>query len=178
MGRRPVSSAAMAEQAREQTTIKASVEQCFGTLVDFESYPEWAGDLKQAVVISYDDQGRPVVVEYRAAAMGRSTTYQLRYDYEGAPNRLGWELLSGDLERELDGNYLLHPGADPATTDVVYELAVDLIVPIPGFVKRRAEARILKTALSELKARVEGGPVVDVGDDDLDDEPGDPLAGN
>ena len=161
----------MAEQAREQTTINASVEQCFSTLVDFESYPEWAGDLKQATVIAYDDQERPVVVEYRAAAMGRSTTYQLQYDYEGAPNRLGWELLSGDLERELDGNYLLQPGTAPDTTDVVYELAVDLIVPIPGFVKRRAEARIIKTALSELKARIEGGAVVDVGDDDLDDTP-------
>jgi hypothetical protein len=161
----------MAEQAREQTTINASVERCYGTLVDFESYPEWAGDLKQATVIDYDDQERPVVVEYRAAAMGRSTTYQLKYDYEGAPNRLSWNLLSGDLERELDGAYLLQPGAAPDTTDVVYELAVDLIVPIPGFVKRRAEARIIKTALSELKARVEGGPVVDVGDDDLDDKP-------
>ena len=48
-----------------------------------------------------------------------------------------------------------------------YELAIDLIYPIPGFVKRRAEARIIKTALSELKARVEGSPrPVDVGDDD------------
>jgi uncharacterized membrane protein len=158
----------MAEQAREQTTINAPVEQCFRTLVDFESYPEWAGDLKQATVVAWDDQDRPVVVEYRAAAMGRSTTYQLRYDYEGAPNRLGWELLAGDLERELDGQYELKPGAEPGTTDIVYELAVDLIVPIPGFVKRRAEARIIKTALLELKSRVEGVPVPEM--DDLDDD--------
>jgi hypothetical protein len=47
---------------------------------------------------------------------------------------------------------------DPEATEVAYELAVDLIIPIPGFVKRRAEARIIKTALSELKARVEGSP--------------------
>jgi len=147
----------MAEQAREQTTIAAPVDECFRTLVDFERYPEWAGDLKQATVIQRDDQGRATVVEYRAAAMGRSTTYQLEYDYTGAPNRLAWELLSGDLERELDGAYLLGetPGT-PGSTDVVYELSVDLIVPIPGFVKRRAEARIIKTALSELKSRVEG----------------------
>lgn len=158
----------MAEQAREQTIINASVEQCFRTLVDFETYPEWAGDLKQATVISLDDRQRPIVVEYRAAAMGRSTTYQLRYNYEGAPNRLGWELLSGDLERELDGHYELQPGTEPGTTEIVYELAVDLIVPIPGFVKRRAEARIIKTALSELKARVEGVPAPD-DDDDLAD---------
>ena len=97
------------------------------------------------------------MVEFRAAAMGRSTTYRLKYDYEGAPNRLAWELLSGDLERELDGAYLLgRRPARPSSTDVVYELSVDLIVPIPGFVKRRAEARIIKTALSELKSRVEG----------------------
>ncbi len=159
----------MAEQAREQTTINATVEQCFRTLVDFETYPEWAGDLKQATVIALDDQQRPIVVEYRAAAMGRSTTYQLQYNYDGAPNRLGWELLSGDLERELDGHYELQPGTEPDTTEIVYELAVDLIVPIPGFVKRRAEARIIKTALSELKARVEGVPAPD-DDDDLADD--------
>ena len=156
----------MAEQAREQTTIQATVEQCYRTLIDFESYPEWAGDLKQATVVAYDDQERALVVEYRAAAMGRSTTYRLQYDYDQAPNRLGWELLSGDLERELDGHYELSEGSDPGTTDVVYELSVDLIVPIPGFVKRRAEARIIKTALSELKGRVEGVPAVPDSDDD------------
>jgi hypothetical protein len=146
----------MAEQAREQTTIDAPVDQCFATLIDFESYPEWAGDLKQATVIERDAEQRPVIVEFRAAAMGRSTTYRLKYDYADAPHELAWELLSGDLERELDGRYLLIDGVSPGTTDVVYELSVDLIVPIPGFVKRRAEARIIKTALSELKARVEG----------------------
>ena len=54
---------------------------------------------------------------------------------------------------------MLEPAADDAdATEVAYELAVDLIIPIPGFVKRRAEGRIIKTALSELKARVEGSP--------------------
>jgi hypothetical protein len=149
----------MSEQAREQTRIEASVEQCFATLVDFEAYPEWAGDLKEVHLVETDADGRGTVVEFRAAAMGRSTTYQLKYDYSGAPNRLSWELVSGDLQRELDGAYVLEQSSDdPGATEVAYELAVDLIIPIPGFVKRRAEARIIKTALSELKARVEGAP--------------------
>jgi hypothetical protein len=38
---------------------------------------------------------------------------------------------------------------------VTYHLEVDLIVPIPGFVKRRAEGKIMGTALRELKKRVE-----------------------
>jgi uncharacterized membrane protein len=148
----------MSEQAKEQIRIDASVERCFATLVDFSSYPEWAGDLKEVTVVETDADNRAVVVEFRAAAMGRSTTYQLRYDYSAAPHRLGWELVEGDLPRELDGAYVLTAADGDEATDVVYELAIDLVYPIPGFVKRRAEGRIIKTALSELKARVEGSP--------------------
>jgi uncharacterized membrane protein len=148
----------MSEQAKEQIRINASVDSCFATLVDFASYPEWAGDLKEVSVIESDAEGRATVVEFRAAAMGRSTTYQLRYDYSEAPSRLGWELVEGDLPRELDGAYVLVAVDGGAATDVVYELAIDLVYPIPGFVKRRAEGRIMKTALGELKARVEGSP--------------------
>ena len=147
----------MSEQVREQIRIEAPVERCFATLVDFESYPEWAGDLKEVHVVESDAEGRGTIVEFRAAAMGRSTTYRLRYDYAEAPNRLSWGLVEGDLPRELDGAYVLTAAGDSAT-DVVYELAIDLVYPIPGFVKRRAEGRIIKTALGELKARVEGSP--------------------
>jgi len=146
----------MADQARERITVDAPVEVCFEVLTDFERYPEWAGDLKDVSVVERDAEGRAVVVEFRAAAMGRSTTYRLRYDYSGAPHRLSWRLESGDIQRELDGAYELAPAdGRPDRTDIGYELSIDLIMPIPGFVKRRAETRILKTALDELKARVE-----------------------
>jgi uncharacterized membrane protein len=149
----------MSEQARERIRIEAPIDRCFATLIEFSSYPEWAGDLKEVHVVETDAHGRATVVEFRAAAMGRSTIYQLAYDYSAAPRRLSWSLVSGDLPRELDGAYLLAPvDGDADATDVVYELAVDLVYPIPGFVKRRAEGRIIKTALSELKARVEGSP--------------------
>jgi uncharacterized protein YndB with AHSA1/START domain len=145
----------MSDNARETVVVNAPIKVCFDTLVDFERYPEWAGDLKQAVVIERDSEGRAEVVEFRAAAMGRSTTYRLRYDYTDAPHRLSWRLESGDLQRELDGAYELREHDDDGSTEVVYELSVDLLHPIPGFVKRRAEARILKTALTDLKALIE-----------------------
>jgi hypothetical protein len=37
---------------------------------------------------------------------------------------------------------------------VTYNLSIELIVPLPGFVKRRAEVRILNT-VKELKVRAE-----------------------
>ena len=149
----------MSEQARERIRINAPIDRCFATLIDFASYPQWAGDLKEVQVVESDASGHATVVEFRAAAMGRSTTYQLAYDYSAAPGRLSWSLVTGDLPRELDGAYVLTAAPeDSDVTDVEYELAVDLVYPIPGFVKRRAEGRIIKTALSELKARVEGSP--------------------
>ncbi len=84
----------MAEQARETTTIAAPLGKVFDTLVDFEAYPQWAADLKQARIVERDGEGRGLEVEYRAAAMGRSTTYRLRYDYDGSPNRLAWALVA------------------------------------------------------------------------------------
>lgn len=146
----------MVETAKERTTIDAPVQAVFDTLVDFEAYPQWVPDLKATRVVETDGDGRGVEVEFRAAAMGRSTSYRLAYDYEDAPSRLGWRLAEGDIQRELDGAYHLAPApGHPDRTEVVYELSIDLIVPVPGFVKRRAESRIVKAALEELKKRVE-----------------------
>ncbi|MEZ5140945.1 MAG: SRPBCC family protein [Acidimicrobiales bacterium] len=146
----------MVETAKEHTTIDAPVEEVFETLVDFESYPQWVPDLKATRIVRTDERGRGVEVEFRAAAMGRSTSYTLAYDYGDAPARLGWRLAAGDIQRELDGSYHLAPApGDPGRTEVAYELSIDLIVPVPGFVKRRAESRIVKAALEELKKRVE-----------------------
>lgn len=86
--------------------------------------------------------------------MGRSASYVLRYSYSEDSSRITWELLEGDIMRGLDGSYLFESNAD-GTTDITYNLTVELTVPIPGFVKRRAEGKIMTTALRELKHRVE-----------------------
>jgi uncharacterized membrane protein len=149
----------MADVARQEATIAAPIEQLWDVLVDFERYPAWARDLKQVEVLERDEDGRGVEVLYRAAAMGRSTTYVLRYSYDDAPHRLPWVLVRGDIMRRLDGAYELEPlPGDPARTRVVYDLEVDLVIPLPGFVKHRAEHKIMHTALRELQAHVEGDP--------------------
>ena len=148
----------MTDQASQRAIIHAPPERCFAVAADFARYPEWASDIKQAKVLTRDADGRGGEVEYRAAAFGRSTTYVLRYNYGSNPLRISWRLMRGDLMRRLDGEYEFAPAADdPGSTEVTYYLSVDLSVPQPGFVKRRAEARILHTALGELKAAVESG---------------------
>lgn len=142
--------------ATEHTTIDAPPSTCYEVAIDFESYPVWARGIKEVEVVTRDNQGRGTVVRFRAAAMGRSTTYLLGYDYSGAPGELSWRLLQGDITRKLDGRYVFSLGEDdPDRTDVVYELEVELVIPLPSFVKRRAEGLIMTSALPELKARVE-----------------------
>lgn len=146
----------MVDQATQQMVVGASPARTWDVLTRFADYPVWAHDLKSVSILEEDNQGRGRLVAFRAAAMGRSTSYTLRYDYSEAPEVLAWELEEGDVTRLLDGSYELHPvDGDPASTNVVYNLTVDLIVPLPGFVKRRAEGRIIHTALRELRDHLE-----------------------
>jgi hypothetical protein len=142
----------MADRVTEKTTIAASPDDVLGILLDFPRYPEWARDLKSVEVVSTDDQGRATEVRFRAAGMGRSTQYTLSYDHT-EPNVLAWVLSEGDIMRKLDGRYVLE-AADGATA-VTYELEVELIIPLPGFVKRRSQGKIMHAALDELKAVAE-----------------------
>ena len=146
----------MADQTTQHMVVGASPERTWDVLTDFEDYPTWAQDLKSAEIVDRDDEGRPRDVAFRAAAMGRSTSYTLRYDYSRAPEVLAWRLLRGDITRKLDGSYELAPvDGDPDSTAVTYHLEVDLVVPLPGFVKRRAESRLLATALRQLRSHLE-----------------------
>ncbi len=149
----------MADQASQRAIIAASPQQLFDVITDFDRYTDWIRDLKSVEVIARDDEGRAVEVRYRAAAMGRSTSYTLRYDYTDAPRQLPWKLVRGDIMRRLDGPYEFHPvDSDADRTEVEYSLTVELIVPLPAFVKRRAESKIMHNALRELKAHVEAQP--------------------
>lgn len=144
----------MADQATEHMTMEAPPERCYEVVLDFERYPEWVADIKHVEVIERDGEGRGTKVAFRAAAMGRSTSYTLAYDYTDAPHAVSWVLEKGDITRRLDGTYVFDP-ADDGGTAVTYHLAVELVVPLPGFIKSRAEGRIISNALRELKARVE-----------------------
>ena len=67
-----------------------------------------------------------------------------------------WKLVSGDIVRRLDGQYVFAAVPDrDDQTEVSYSLSVELAIPLPGFVKRRAEGRIMHAALDDLQARLE-----------------------
>ena len=143
----------MADTASLTITINAPHDKCWDIATSFEQYPEWAHDIKSAVVLARDDQGRATQVEFRTSALGRSTQYTLSYDYSAAPARLAWHMVSGDIMRAVDGAFMFSPESSGGVV-LTYNLSIELVVPLPGFVKRRAEVRILNT-VKQLKVQAE-----------------------
>jgi len=68
----------------------------------------------------------------------------------------GPEAILRDATGSEAGRHFFGPSwqANDGSTVVQYDLAIELVVPLPGFVKRRAERRILN-AIKEMKAYAE-----------------------
>jgi Polyketide cyclase / dehydrase and lipid transport len=145
----------MSDEAHEQIRVNADSVRCYALASGFEAYPDWVKDVKQASVLERDAQGRGTRVEYRAAALGRTIRYVLEYDLTEAPAAFTWSLVEGDMLRALDGRYEF--AAVDGATDVTYDLRVDLSIPMPGLLKRRAAGLITGAALKDLKRTAEAG---------------------
>jgi uncharacterized membrane protein len=142
----------MADKAQDNIDIGASAEEIFEVATDFESYPEWNANIKRVEVKETDDEGRATKVFFEVDAKVRGITYTLQYDYSNAPESFSWELVDGD-PKELSGSYSFDEFDD--VTEVAYEIAIDPGFPMPGFLRKQAQRQIMKTALADLKKRVE-----------------------
>lgn len=150
-----ITSAAVADEAIEHIRIEAEPQRCFDAVIDFERYPVWATDVKQAEIVDRDADGRGSRVRYQISALGKTIGYVLDYDYGAAPRELSWTLVEADMLKRLDGSYRFDP--DGSGTAVTYRLVVDLSIPLPGFMKRKAAAMIAQNAMKEFKRHVETG---------------------
>ncbi|MFD4354208.1 SRPBCC family protein [Nocardia sp. NPDC058519] len=145
----------MADRTQRSILIDAPSQQVMAVIADLESYPEWVAAAKSVEVIERDADGRAATARFVLDAGVVKDTYVLSYTWRADGKAVAWRLLSGDLQKAQDGSYELldRPGGG---TEVVYELTVDLNIPMIGMFKRKAEKVITDTALNELKKRVEG----------------------
>jgi carbon monoxide dehydrogenase subunit G len=145
----------MAEQTQGTIEIDARPEEIMATIADFDAYPEWADGIKSAETRQRRDDGRPTEVAFEFSAMGFSATYTLSYEYAPEDRGVSWTTIEASgAVKDIEGEYVLEPL--DGDTEVTYRLAVEVAVPLPGFLKRRADKQAIKTALDGLKKRVEG----------------------
>jgi ribosome-associated toxin RatA of RatAB toxin-antitoxin module len=143
----------MAEHAEGSTEVYATPAEVMAVVADFEAYPEWVGNLEEVEVLARDRRGRGTRVAFRLGTPWGEQAYTLAYRYEPRDAGMSWTYVEGTLD-DLAGSYALEPGGDGATR-VTYQLEVALGVPIPGFLMRQAAKQIVRSALGDLKRRVE-----------------------
>jgi ribosome-associated toxin RatA of RatAB toxin-antitoxin module len=143
----------MAEHAEGTTEVFATPSEVMAVVADFEAYPEWVGNLEEVEVLARDRRGRGTRVAFRLRTPMGDQAYTLAYRYQPKDAGMTWTYVEGTLD-DLAGSYALEP-ADDGTTKVTYRLEVALGVPLPGLVKRQAARQIVRSALADLKRRVE-----------------------
>jgi hypothetical protein len=78
----------------------------------------------------------------------------LDYDWSQAPNKLLFSLDEADLLTSMDGAYTI-VAVDEDTTEVTYELGVELSMPVPAMMRQKAEKATIDAALAQLKSYLE-----------------------
>jgi ribosome-associated toxin RatA of RatAB toxin-antitoxin module len=142
----------MAERTKSSIDIAAPPAAVLGVITDFEAYPQWTGEVKEARIEERDDAGRATRVWFRMDAGALRDEHTLAYEYP-ADGEVRWTLVASNMMRALDGSYVVEP--TEAGSHVTYQLAVDVKLPMVGLLKRKVEKLIIDRALSGLKKRVE-----------------------
>ncbi|MEJ5915442.1 SRPBCC family protein [Pseudokineococcus sp. 1T1Z-3] len=150
----------MAERTSSSAVVDAPPERVLAVVADLEAYPSWAASVRTVEVLDAGADGRPARARFRVEGGPLADEYVLAYGWDVADDGTGtvrWHVDEpGRVLADLDGSYVLAARADGGT-DVRYDLGVELRVPLPGPLRRRAERTLTTTALTELARRAASG---------------------
>ena len=140
----------MAITEARNITIEATPDEIMGVLVDLESLTEWSSTHQKVEVLERDDQGRPTKSRQVVKIVGVSDDQVL--DYTIHDDGVSWTLVSSKQQRAQEGRYTLTPNGE--FTDVRFELTVDPVMPLPGFLIKRGAKGLMETATDGLRKQV------------------------
>jgi ribosome-associated toxin RatA of RatAB toxin-antitoxin module len=140
----------MAVSDSREVVIEATPTQILDVIADVEATPSWSSQYQSAEVLDTDDDGRPRRVKMKVKSAGISDEQVIEYTWTDA--KVSWTLISAGQLKAQDASYTLTP--DGAKTKVRFDITVDLSVPLPGFVLKRAMKGALETATDGLRKQV------------------------
>ena len=143
----------MADSTSQTIYIDANPSTVMDVIADIGSYPDWIAEYQETEVLEIDADGYPKTARLVLDASVLKDTMVFSYVWPADHKSVSWSLVSSSLLKSLHGAYRLAPKG--SGTEVTYDLAVDLVIPMIGLLKRKAERRLIDTALKDLKKRVE-----------------------
>ena len=134
------------------TVIAAKPEAVRAAILDVESYPAWQREMQKVVVLSSDDDSRPLTARFDISAMGQAACYTLEFSYP-EPNMIVTHLIEGDTIVKQDQTYILREVA--SGTELEYSLDIAVKWPIPEFMLAAIITKGIKTNVNGIKAVAE-----------------------
>jgi Polyketide cyclase / dehydrase and lipid transport len=139
----------MAVTQTREVLIEATPDEIMDVLLDLESLTEWSSAHKEVEILERDDQGRPSRSRQVVKVVGVSDEQVLAYSVHD--DGVSWTLVSAKQQRAQEA-YRLTPEDD--CTRVRFELTVDPLVPLPGFLIKKGAKGLMETATEGLRKRV------------------------
>jgi uncharacterized membrane protein len=146
---------AMSDLSSGTVIIDAPIGEVQGALFDLAKYPKWSNSIKSVEVIATDDQGRLTTGKFVIDAGMMKDKVTLDYDWSETPTKLSFSFNDADLLSGMEGSYSIKK-IDEETTEVTYEMGVEISMPIPAMMRKKAEQATIDQALQQLKTHLEG----------------------
>ncbi len=146
---------AMSDLSSGTIIIDAPIGEVQGALFELAKYPEWSTSIKSVEVITSDEQGRLTTGKFVIDAGMMKDKVTLDYDWSETPAKLSFSFNDADLLTGMEGSYSIKK-IDEETTEVTYEMGVEISMPIPAMMRKKAEQATIDQALQQLKSHLEG----------------------
>lgn len=140
----------MAVKESREVVIEASPSEILDVVADVEAMPEWSTIHQSAEVLERDTKGRPLRARMKIKTTGVTDEIVLAYTW--SDDGVTWMQQSGKTSRSQEGAYVLAPRGD--STRTTFNLKLDPLVPMPGFVMKRAIKGIMELNTDGLRKRV------------------------
>ncbi|MBJ7341247.1 SRPBCC family protein [Mycolicibacterium sp.] len=140
----------MAVTESREVVIEATPDEIMNVLFDLESLTEWSSAHQEVEILERDEDGRPIRSRQVVKIVGISDEQELAYSVHD--DGVSWTLIRATQQRAQDARYTLTTEGDG--TRVRFELTVDPLVPIPGFLIKRGAKGLMQTATDGLRTRV------------------------
>jgi ribosome-associated toxin RatA of RatAB toxin-antitoxin module len=140
----------MAVKESREVVIGASPKEILDVVADVEAMPEWSSIHQSAEVLERDAQGRPRRARMKVKTAGVTDEIVLVYTWRD--DGVTWTQETGKASRNQEGGYTLTPQGDKTRTK--FDLELDPLVPLPGFVIKRAIKGIMELNTDGLGKRV------------------------
>jgi ribosome-associated toxin RatA of RatAB toxin-antitoxin module len=140
----------MAVKDSREVVIEATPEEIIDVIADVEATPTWSPQYQKAVILESYPDGRPKQVEMTVKAAGLTDVMVIEYTW--TDDGVSWTLVSSGQLKAQDAGYTLMPDGDK--TKVRFDMAIDLSIPMPGFILKRTLKGGMETATDGLRKQV------------------------